>query len=220
MSDLTSGRAEPKKETNGGLRRVYLYKHVNYPIQLLKGLKSGILSSHPTTLIFEYEGRREGVAERLNRTAYDIEARMVFPKIDLETNNALYSLIRNRVGMIAEDRNGRPRVYGIENGLEVEIRSVTGNAREDLNGYEVSFIGQEKYAAPFIGDLPPAGFLTEGLAFSCLLSSSGRPSSIADIVSSCSVLQQDIALDCLLSSSGLRSSIGNLVSDCNVAQSN
>lgn len=189
MSDLTSGRAEPCKDSQGGLKRIYVFKHVQYPIQSLQGLKSGILTQHPTTLIFEYQGRQKQVNERLDNMAYDQDCRIVLPIIGSDTNQSVLELLKNRVGLIAEDRNGQLRVYGIQNGMDVDARLVSGNAKEDLNGYQIDFTGKEEYAAPFLSDLATVGFFTEGLTFGCLLSSSGRPSSIADLVSSCNVLQ-------------------------------
>ncbi|MEM1337258.1 MAG: hypothetical protein AAGF96_05885 [Bacteroidota bacterium] len=190
MSSLTSGRRTPCK-SQAGLRKMYLYSHMQYPIQVLQGLKSGILTSHPTTQLFEYQGEGKGVRQTKEGKGYRQEARITLPIIGNATNQTVLQLLRMRVGLISEDRNGRNWVYGIENGLDVEARLVTGQNREELNGYQLTFTGMEEYEAPFVSNLTVAGFrMTDNpLVLGCLLSSSGLPSSIGFKVSDCSVPQ-------------------------------
>ena len=191
MSDLTSGRTEPCKDNLSGISQIYLADFVEYAERLMPGRKDMLLTSFPPTLIVEFESRQKKADENYQTDKYEQTISFTMAHQDLPTTQNLSLLLNKRVRAVIVDRKGGIKVYGLESGLDVDITVKSGGGKADFNGYEVNLKGLEQYQAPFINDLATTGFFTEGLAFDCLLSSSGRPSSIGDLVSSCNVLQSN-----------------------------
>jgi len=55
--------------------------------------------------------------------------------------------------IIATDRNGRNKFYGLENGMFVTTHEgVSGQAGGDMNGWTLNFTGQEDAIAPHISN--------------------------------------------------------------------
>ena len=189
MSDLTSGRTEPCKDGLGGIRTLYLMDYVRYTDALLVGYKSMTLTSFPTTLIFEYQGNQQEVIERYNEDAFEQEVKFRMSKQDLSTNRLVNLLSNKLVRVIAEDYKGGFMIYGLKNGMDVDVSLPSGSGKSDFNGYEVTIKGKEEYSAHFVSDLATVGFVTEGVTFGELLASSSRPTSLNDSISSTSILQ-------------------------------
>ncbi len=212
MSELISGRKEPCKDNLGGIKKIYLIDYVNYPNHLMTGYKNMLLTSFPTSLIFDYEGTSKNANENLNGDAYSQNISFKMSKQDIVTNQNVMLLFKKRVRAITVDWKGKIKIYGLHNGLDVSVNITTGNSRNSFGGYKLLLEGKEQYQAPFINFLEDAGFYTEGVLSGCLLSSSGKAASLADLVSSCSVQLNEKEKPIFLSSSGKPSSVGYLTS--------
>ncbi|UII79997.1 hypothetical protein [Flagellimonas sp. CMM7] len=212
MSDLTTGRKEPCKNNLGGLKRIYLTEYVQYPNKLMVGRKTMKLTSFPTTLLFEYQGNNKDAYESLNGDFYDQTVSFRMSQQDASTISNLSLLMKSRLRAVVVDWKAKNKVYGLENGLDIEIQAKSGSGKSDFNGYEITLKGQEQFQAPFVDYLPDSGFFTEGVLTGCLLSSSGKPSSIGDLVSSCKTIINEVVPPSFLSSSGRPSSVGYLTS--------
>ena len=189
MSDLTTGRTEPCKDNTGGIRRMYVMSFVKYNRSLIAGFGTHTITSFPTTLMFELEGRNKKADESYNNGLYEQSLTINLAKQDTETLVLLSKINNGITRVITTDHKGINKIYGLENGLDCDYSIKSGNGKSDFNGYEVELKGREEYKAHFVGNFGSTGFFTEGLTYGCLLSSSGRPSSIADLVSSCNALQ-------------------------------
>ena len=189
MSVLTSGRTEPCKDSAGGVKELWLSTFVDYPVFLIAGYKNMLLTSFPTTQFYRYEGQGKTFSEQYkDQTGYDQEINIILFKQDYLSAALMDNLVKNKTRAVVIDRNGRIRVAGLHNGLDVEVTAKSGGSRFDLNGYEVKITGSEPFSAPYLSVFPGAGFVKEGVILDCLLCSSDRPASLMDKISSCNIV--------------------------------
>ena len=172
--NITAGRLEPCKDSNGGLRAVYfinydsgLYDNITFTSEEVTALASPV-----TCYKYELKGANSfdeaNEISRENGTSFWTgTGTFVFKKQDLATQKELKLLSYGRPQIIIEDYNGNFRLAGIKNGCECAVSTASGAAMGDLNGYNVVATSQEAEPASFIdatlmGDV--AGFvITEGV---------------------------------------------------------
>lgn len=163
--DITAGRLEPCKNTIGGLRNVYfINKPLKSPYTLLGGEVTAINTDPLTdgiTQAFRYELKadgnnfEEGFASDKNTgvTLFTQTVSLVLKKQDLQTNNEVKLLAWGSPHVIVEDRMGNFRLAGISDGADVTGGSiVTGGARADFNGYNITLMAEEVEPAPFLSE--------------------------------------------------------------------
>lgn len=155
--EITKGRKEPCKDSVGGVKNIYI---VNYNPEIFT--KNTIVLSEITALgnkypAFKFELRGENSFEEVGNTDrgagttfYETTATLVLKKQDKTTQNELQLLAFGRPHIIEEDYNGNLRLFGLENGGEVAVTSVTGANMEDLNGYNLEVTFRERTMAPFV----------------------------------------------------------------------
>mgnify|MGYP003640462250 CR=1 FL=1 len=128
------------KDSQGGLDKIYLFKHVNY-LRSQIVLNDNVLVTYPATTIFEFEVNNQPSANQTNQE---------------NDGGKFYDL---SISIIIKDRNGNFRFLGNENGLTCnDIKYTTGGAKNSLNGVSLSFTGQEEKEAYYINNLASAGF--------------------------------------------------------------
>ncbi len=172
--DISLGRKEACKTNVGGLKAVYF---INYDPTLLSGAtitsdEITALTSSTDAYKYELKGDNNTFEEanensRDNGTSFFTQTGALVIKVqDAATQAELTLLSYGRPHVIVEDNNGKFRLAGAENGVEVSVSTATGGAMGDLNGYNLSFEGKERNLANFvdsslIGDA--SGFaITEG----------------------------------------------------------
>lgn len=83
------------------------------------------------------------------------------PKQDVTKRNEIKVLAAANVGIIVEDENGNYFLYGASRGLEVsEGDAPTGTAGADLNGYTLTFTGEELDLPYSVSSAAISGLLT------------------------------------------------------------
>ena len=156
--DITAGRTEPCKDSNGGLKNMYI---VNYASTLLSGATLDAneqitdLATQVTAYKFELKGANTfdetNENSRENGTSFWTQTgTIVLKKQDLVTQKELKLLSYGRPQILLEDYNGNFRLAGAENGCEVAVNTVSGGAMGDLNGYNLTFTGTESAMANFV----------------------------------------------------------------------
>ena len=156
--DITLGRKEACKENVGGLKAVYFvnFDPTLYSSATFTSLEiSGLLSSTPA---FKYELKADGNTyeeanenSRDNGTSFFTQTGNLVVKVqDAATHAELTLLSYGRPHVIIEDYNGKFRLAGAENGVEVSVGTTSGGAMGDLSGYSISFEGMERKMATFI----------------------------------------------------------------------
>ena len=190
MSILTSGRLEPCKDNAGGIKGLYLCSFIPYSALSIEGYKNMLITTFPTTLVFEYKGVNKRVTEKLiQETGYEQTITIDLFKQDYLSAVLLDDLMKKKVRVIVIDRLENIRVYGLHNGLDVEVSATSGGVRSDFAGYSLTISGgAEPFAAPYLPSLPGSGFVTEGVTLDCLLCSSDQPASLQDEIASCSIV--------------------------------
>ena len=154
---LTSGRLEPCKDSNGGLRSIYF---INYDSDLSSNFT---LTSEEITALaapvtcFKYELRGANSFDEANENSrengtsfWNGTGTFVFKKQDLATQKELKLLSYGRPHIIIEDYNGNFRLAGLKNGCECVVNTASGSAMGDLNGYNITATSQEADMASFI----------------------------------------------------------------------
>jgi hypothetical protein len=172
--DLTAGRLEPCKQSVGGLKAVYFinydstfYGTATFTLEEITALDSAVAC-------FKYELKGANSFDETNENSrengtsfWTQTGTLVLKKQDLTTQKELKLLAAGRPQVIIEDYNGNFRLAGAENGCEVVVNTASGAAMGDLNGYNITFTGQEKQPADFIDSTlmdNVAGFtVTEGV---------------------------------------------------------
>jgi len=156
--DLTTGVAVRCKNSNGGLRKVYLATYGTLGTATL-GSDDEITALSGSMVWFEYD--LVGVANTYSETfANDADAgtatttqtlTIQLPKLDARTSKELKLVLWGRPHICVEDVNGNQFIVGYENGVTASIDANSGGALTDLNGYILTLTGIEKDFAKFLG---------------------------------------------------------------------
>lgn len=166
--DISKGRLEACKESVGGIKNLYI---ANYNSAMYAGMDDSA-TKPPTDAAFN--GQVDTLAAAVN--VYQFEVRgdnntfeetnensrdngtsfwtqsgsFVIKAQNAETMMQLKLLSYGRPHIIIEDYNGKFRMAGAQNGVEVSVNTSTGGAMGDLYGYTISFEGKEVLPSLFI----------------------------------------------------------------------
>lgn len=163
--NLTKGLLRGCKDGLGGIKKIYLFKYVQYSRSLILTTDL-VLTSFPATNLYEFHVDNNpdfsnNGQENEGGKFYDEKISLDFVGINLY--NEFRDFLNYDLRMIVQDNNGIYRMLGVYNGLTVDTLSqVTGNAHSDFAGYRVSFDGLEKQPALFINDI-------NGLSFTIII---------------------------------------------------
>ncbi len=168
--DISKGRLEACKESVGGIKNLYI---ANYTSSMYAGMDDSAaaaptdsafngqvdtLSAAVDVYKFEVRGDNNTFEEtnensRDNGTSFWTQSgSFVIKRQNAETMMQLKLLSYGRPHIIIEDYNGKFRMAGAQNGVEVSVNTSTGGAMGDLYGYTISFEGRETLPALFILD--------------------------------------------------------------------
>lgn len=168
--DISKGRLEACKESVGGIKNLYI---ANYNSAMYAGMADSAsiapsgsafngqvdtLTAGVDVYKFEVRGDNNTFEEtnensRDNGTSFWTQSgSFVIKAQNAETMMQLKLLSYGRPHIIIEDYNGKFRMAGAQNGVEVSVNTSTGGAMGDLYGYTISFEGREVLPALFILD--------------------------------------------------------------------
>lgn len=155
-----SGYNRKRKDSLGGLKKVYLFPYVKYSRSQII-LNDNILVTYPSTTIYEFEVETN---PSVSQTQSEENGGKFFSiSLSLDLPNTLgydFEKVLNKdYNIIIEDRNGKLRFLGNRNGLEcTSLNYDTGSSKNSFNGLKLSFEGKEENEAWFINNLASAGF--------------------------------------------------------------
>jgi hypothetical protein len=154
---ITTGRAEPCKDSVGGINAVYF---VNFGdiTSIAYSSTDSINSVGGSPNAYKYEVRGNSTyteniqSSRENgTTAFEQVLELTLKKLTKEDHNTIKLLSFNRPNILIEDNNGNVFLAGAEYGADVTGGTVvTGGAMADMSGYTLTFTGMEKTPANFI----------------------------------------------------------------------
>jgi len=171
--DITSGFTLGCRDNSGGIKNLYILSgSITSVTDASEGLISGITGSGE---FFQYELFRQtsDFSEAISATPengtvfYEQSVQAVFFKLQSSTRNQVRVLAKNPdLKIIVETNNGsqdgvgRYWLLGEENGVQLlSGTGATGTAFGDLNGYSLTFTGQEPEPASEI-----SGSLSDALS--------------------------------------------------------
>lgn len=162
--DITSGFTLGCRDNTGGIRNLYI---LSGSITSLTTSSEGVISDIAGTgsfYQFELFRQTSDYSEAITSTPengtvfYEQTVNAVFFKLQSSTRNQMRVLAKNPdITMIVETNNGSVDgvgkfvLLGQDNGLQLTGGTgATGTAFGDLNGYTLTFVGQEPEPASFV----------------------------------------------------------------------
>jgi len=174
MCDISLGRIEPCKTSNGGLKAVYFVNWgdaTGYTYDVTN--TDAISAVAGTPIAFKYDLKGNSSFEQTinssrenGTTFFEQTVNLTLKKLSVADHRQIKLLSYGRPQVIVEDNNGNFFYAGLRNGMEVSGGTiVTGAAMGDLSGYTLVLSGQEPVPANFIStSLTTAGFtITSGV---------------------------------------------------------
>ena len=163
---ITSGRKDGCKDGLGGVSNVYLMDYVKYNKKLIQtNTERTKLLSFPITIIYDLELRTptnfdQSINIEKGQISYKQTIEIAIKKDSLQTFRELNILIKKDLRLIVKDRLGKYQILGLYNGLKATgYKRVTGGAKSDFNGYNITFEADESEISPFIDNLDYTGFI-------------------------------------------------------------
>jgi hypothetical protein len=170
--DISLGRLEPCKDSNGGLKAVYFVNWgdvvgFTYGTGDNTDAIDGIDTGDVTVNAYRYELKGNSsftqtiTSSRENGTTFfQQELALTLKKLSITDNKQIKLLSYGRPQVIVEDNNGNFFYCGLEHGMDVTGGTiVSGAAMGDLSGYTLTLTGMEPVPANFLlNDLSTTGF--------------------------------------------------------------
>ena len=166
--DISLGRLEPCKTSNGGLKAVYFVNWadatgVTYDATDTDAITA--VAGTPTAYKYDLKGNSSFeqtiTSSRENGTTFfEQTLNLTLKKLTIKDHKQIKLLSYGRPQVIVQDNNDNYFWCGLEHGMDVTGGTiVTGAAMGDLSGYTLVLSGQENVPANFImTSLTTAGF--------------------------------------------------------------
>jgi hypothetical protein len=166
--DISLGRLEPCKTSNGGLKAVYFVNWgdatgVTYDATETDAISA--VAGTPTAYKYDLRGNSSfeqtiNSSRENGTTFFEQTLSLTLKKLTIKDHKQIKLLSYGRPQVIVEDNNGNFFWCGLEHGMDVTGGTiVTGAAMGDLSGYTLTLTGQENVPANFImTSLTTAGF--------------------------------------------------------------
>ena len=169
MCDIAIGANRGKQcvSTNGGLEVFYPFNFIEDAFTVVGGVATAM--NIGLTVAYRYDIIGDG--NTLTQTgvgdaktgSYVVTQTLVnqMSVVDGPTNVELTKLAQGNVSGVLKDRNGKYHWVGHENGFNVTrtVEAVSGGARTDFNGYNVTLVAENKALAPVLDDATVTAFL-------------------------------------------------------------
>jgi hypothetical protein len=169
--DISNGVAEPCKSSVGGLDALYLINYGDFSASDITydGTQTDMINDiNSVSNIYKFELKGANSFEqtitssRDNGTTFVEQTLTVTLKQQSAAKHKLVKLLSyGRPHVIVRTRAAQYFLAGLERGLDLTTGVVSnGTAMGDLNGYTLTFVGQENIAANFLNCSTEAGLVT------------------------------------------------------------
>jgi len=165
--DISLGRIEPCKTSNGGLKAVYFVNWgdaTGFTYDVTNTDAISAVAGTPSAYKYDLKGNSSFeqtiTSSRENGTTFFEQTLNLTLKKLIVDHKQIKLLSYGRPQVIVEDNNGNLFYCGVKHGMEVSGGTiVTGAAMGDLSGYTLVLSGQEPVPANFLTTtLTTAGF--------------------------------------------------------------
>lgn len=161
---LTTGRSEPCLDAVGGLKAIYFFDRIDDPFTITAGEATAM--NVALTAAFEFDLKSDnnnleetGTADANNGTyVVDQVATFSLKKLDKDTANEINLLAKAQPGCVVKTRDGEYRVVGITDGVVISGTGVSGGAKGEFNGYNLTATAQEVAFAPTLDSATVTAF--------------------------------------------------------------
>lgn len=157
--DLANGRLEVCKDAVGGIDAVYFINYNDYTSITYDGVNTDVIDSVAgVSSLYKYELKGTNSFEQVynssreNGTTFAEQTlTMTLKKQDATTHKSVKLLAYGRPHIVVKNRNNQFFFAGLEHGMELTTANASnGTAMGDLNGYTLTFVGNEKLYANLI----------------------------------------------------------------------
>ena len=165
--EITNGRLEVCKDAVGGIDAVYFINFGSYDPSTITYVSSTdtIDAINGVSSLYKYELKGTNSFEQVFNSSRDngttfVEQTltMTLKKQDATTHKNVKLLAYGRPNVVVRNRNNQYFLAGLERGMEITTANIAnGTAMGDLNGYTLTFVGQEKILANLLDCSTEAG---------------------------------------------------------------
>lgn len=168
--DISHGRIEPCKDAVGGLKNLYILNYgmydetdITYDTALgyedqITAINLSPIAPALTAYIYKYELKGTNSFEQTitssrenGTTFFEQVLTVTLKKQDAITHKQIKLLSYGRPNIIVENNNGQYFIAGLLRGMDVTAGTISnGTALGDMNGYSLTFTGQEATPANFL----------------------------------------------------------------------
>lgn len=178
--DISHGRIEPCKDAVGGLKNLYILNYgmydetdITYDTALgyedqITAINLSPLAPALTAYIYKFELKGTNSFEQTitssrenGTTFFEQVLTVTLKKQDAITHKQIKLLSYGRPNIIVENNNGQYFIAGLLRGMDVTAGTISnGTALGDMNGYSLTFTGQEATPANFLDAATEAQLVT------------------------------------------------------------
>jgi hypothetical protein len=166
--EISLGRIEPCKDSNGGLKAVYFVNWGDMTGVTYDETNTDVIdavSGTPSAYKYDLKGNSSFeqaiTSSRENGTTFfEQTLNLTLKKLSIVDHKQIKLLAYGRPQVVVEDNNGNLFLCGLEHGMDVSGGSiVSGASMGDLSGYTLVLSGSEPVPANFLSTtLTAAGF--------------------------------------------------------------
>lgn len=164
MALINEGYKRKCRNSIAGIKAVWLLKWIKHPRSSIV-IDGNYLVEFPSQFIYKFESvtpvnASETLQQNEGGKYYEQTISMSFKA---KNSKEFSEFIKNDYRLVFLDNNGFYRIFGLYNGMQGgDISFTTGNGKGDLNGYTISFNGQEEIESSFIENLEDIGLIERG----------------------------------------------------------
>lgn len=178
--DISHGRIEPCKDAVGGLKNLYILNYgmydetdITYDTALgyedqITAINLSPIAPALTAYIYKFELKGTNSFEQTitssrenGTTFFEQVLTVTLKKQDAITHKQIKLLSYGRPNIIVENNNGQYFIAGLLRGMDVTAGTISnGTALGDMNGYSLTFTGQEVTPANFLDAATEAQLVT------------------------------------------------------------
>ena len=166
MSDISAGRLKTDDFLQGGVREIYFFNYLDDAFTVSANVATAINASLTACYKYAIQGDGNTLTESVatdKKTGTKVNTQTLvaqLKQVNSATNVELDVLLQTDVSAVYKDYNGQYR-FVAEYGFNVTstAEAVTGGARTDFNGYNVTLVAETLNLAPSLDASTVTAFL-------------------------------------------------------------
>ena len=166
MCDIAAGRAKTCDNLQGGVEELYFFNYIDDAFTVVANVCTAINVGLTDTYKYVIQGdgntlTESNVSDKKVGTKVNTQTLVAqLKQVDSATNVELDALLAGEISAVYKDRNGQYR-WIADKGFNVTSTAelVTGAARTDFNGYNVTLVAETLDMAPSLDETTVTAFL-------------------------------------------------------------